>query len=122
MPLRIQNCAGENMTPQNNRQIQAMIVKRLYYDMRRYNIVRDYMNAKRKSHIEHARLTKRRLEEANSVLLEKAEKRLDEETSRFMNDLDALLLPSVEEDTQKKTLRTAFPDSPDYLKSFDIFL
>lgn len=105
------------------RQLQAMILRRLHYDMRRYQIVNEYMARRRQSLVREAQSTKRRVEDASVVMVADAGARLDARLDEVHRDLESLRLDGAGEEPRRRTTKTsAFSDSPAFLKSFsDLF-
>jgi hypothetical protein len=110
---------GGRGTP--GRTLEAMVLRRLYYDMHRYSIVQDYLASRRRGYQRAARVAKQQLDQAHEFSLEHSYRALDRCGHIIESDLDALKL-SVKPIIFRKRLDRPFSDSPEYLKSFDLFM
>lgn len=111
------------MNPRHSpgRTIEAAIVKRLYYDMRRYRIVQDYLRARRRAYHMAADLSKHRLERTHEFVVRHSMDRLDGHSMKIDRDFDALRIDVDPDPVWRTTLDRPFSESPEYLKSFDLF-
>jgi hypothetical protein len=102
------------------RTLQAMLLRRLYYDMQSYQIVREYLATRRRAYHRATRAAHTRLETAHARAVERSMHALDACASEIEMDLRMLEI-RVDEEPMKRSLASPFSDSPDYLKSFDMF-
>jgi hypothetical protein len=110
---------GGRGTP--GRTLEAMVIRRLYYDMHRYSIVQDYLASRRRGYQRAARVAKQHLDQTHQFSLEHSYRTLDRCGQIIESDLDALTL-SVKPIIFRRRLDRPFSDSPEYLKTFDFFL
>lgn len=111
------------MTPKGTpgRELQAAILRRMRYDMRRYQIVNEYLERRRKSIVRESSAAKKRLDTAGAEMVAAAGERLDRHAERAVADLDALRLDVAPGPQIRKKRTQAFSDTPDFLKSFSNF-
>lgn len=115
------------MNPRHSpgRTIEAAVIRRLYYDMSRYRVVQEYLRAREYGYQTAARVSKRRLERTHEFVVRHSHTRLDTCARKIESDLDALHL-EIEYAKRygpvwRTTLDRPFSESPEYLKSFDLF-
>lgn len=113
---------GEPRRQSPGRHLQAMVLRRLYYDMKRYDLIKEYVKAKRLVYIDVARSSKRRLEKGVAEMVDEGERHLEQSVQKSLEDLERLRQEiRVEDSEPQRSLQKPFSESPDFLKTFDIF-
>ena len=112
-----------------HRVVQNQVIRRVQYDMMRYDAINTYMETKRQALLRSAKVSARALDESSEVATVRARLILDaayEDISRdlhvLQNDIRALAEENKKAlDTMHRIRPTPFASRPHFFSSFDVF-